>query len=331
MCSSLITLNNMSDYLALLTSLPTGNSTLRMRLWRSLKQTGCGVLRDGVYVLPATATQAEALAAVESEIKSAGGFAMTVELGLRTPAQLERVRKLFDRSEEYGALVARIGAARTALQRLGKRKADTLVKRLHRAFDELAGIDYYPGPAKPQAEESILALEREAQRIYSEREPRAARKTVRRLDPMKYRGRTWATRRNLWVDRMASAWLIKRFIDKGAKFAWIDSPRSRPKGAVGFDFDGAEFTHVENRVTFEVLLAGFGLDADPALASIGRAVHFLDIGGIPVAEARGLETILRGVKERTRDDDELAVEAGRVFESLYSAYAQDNRKPQQPS
>src|SRR6478735_9904792 len=93
-------------FLALFTSLPTGNSTIRMRVWRALKSTGCGVLRDGVYLLPAAATQSAALAEAESEIKAAGGFAMTVELNLKSPAQLEHVRKLFDRSEAYGALGA---------------------------------------------------------------------------------------------------------------------------------------------------------------------------------------------------------------------------------
>ena len=94
------------------------------------------------------------------------------------------------------------------------------------------------------------------------------------------------------------------------------------KGAVGFDFDGAEFTHVEGRVTFEVLLASFGLDDDPALAAIGQAVHYLDTGGIPVADARGLETILRGLKKNAAGDTELAAQAARVFDSLYSGYAQ---------
>src|SRR5262245_36274271 len=111
----------MTTFLALLTSLPTGNSTIRMRVWRALTSTGCGVLRDGVYLLPVGAPAAAALAAAESEIKSAGGFAMTVELNLRTPAQLEHVRKLFDRSEEYGALVAKIAAARTSLRKSGAR------------------------------------------------------------------------------------------------------------------------------------------------------------------------------------------------------------------
>jgi hypothetical protein len=321
----------MAAFLALLTSLPTGNSTLRMRVWRALKSTGCGVLRDGVYVLPIEAPQAAALMEAESEVKAAEGFAMTVELNLKTSTQLEHVRKLFDRSQEYGALVKRLNAAKASLQRLGKRKADTLFQRLRSAFEELAAIDFYPGQAHLQAKDAMLALEREARMLSSEGEPHASRGKVRRLDPAKYRNRLWATRKDLWVDRLASVWLIKRFIDRNAKFTWIDRPRDRPKGSVGFDFDGAEFTHIENRVTFEVLQTSFGIDDDPALAAIGQAVHFLDVGGIPVPDAKGLETMLRGIKGTARGDDELSREASKVFDHFYSAYAQENRQPQQPS
>jgi hypothetical protein len=315
----------MSTFLALMTSLPTENATLRMRIWRALRNTGCGVLRDGVYLLPVEAAQAAALAELESEIKTAGGFAMTVELNLKTPAQQEHARQLFDRSREYGALVERIAAAKSALPELGKRKADTLLQRLRRSYQELSEIDFYPGPAQEQAKAAMSGLEHEAHRLLSGGEPRAAKGKVRRLDPKKYRGRLWATRKDLWVDRLASAWLIKRFVDKSARFVWIDRPRDRPKGAVGFDFDGAEFTHVEGRVTFEVLLASFGLDDDPALASIGHAVHFLDTGGIPVADAKGLETILKGIKKNAASDTELAAHATKVFDSLYSAYASSPR------
>ena len=310
----------MAAFLALLTSLPTGNSTLRMRVWRALKNTGCGVLRDGVYLLPPEAPRAAALAAAESEVKAAGGFAMTVELNFKTPAQLEYVRKLFDRGKEYGALVQNIGAAKAGLPRLGKRKAGTLVQRLRRSFDELVEVDFYPGQANLQAGEAISALEREAQMLFSGGEPHSAKRKVRRLDPTKYRSRVWATRKNLWVDRLASVWLIRRFIDKNAKFTWIDRPRDRPKGSIGFDFDGAEFTHIDSRVTFEVLQASFGLDNDEALASIGHAVHFLDIGGIPVADAKGLETILRGIQAKARGDDKMALETMKVFDLFYSAY-----------
>lgn len=312
----------MAVYLALLTSMPTGNSTIRMRVWRALKNTGCGVLRDGVYVLPADAPGAPALVETESAVRAAGGFAMTVELNIKTAAQLEHVRQLFDRGEAYGALVARIGAAKAALPRLGKRKADTLVQRLRRSFEELVEIDFYPGQAHAQAKEAMSALERETQRLFSDGEPRFAKGKVRRLNPADYRNRTWTTRKDLWVDRLASIWLIKRFIDRNARFVWIDHPRDRPKGAIGFDFDGARFTHVESRVTFEVLLASFGLDGDQALTSLGDAVHFLDIGGIPVADAKGLETILRGIKGKARNDEEMALEANKVFDLFYSAYAQ---------
>jgi hypothetical protein len=308
-------------FLALLTSLPSGNSTLRMRVWRALKSSGCGVLRDGVYLLPAQAPGAAALADAAAEIKAAGGFAMTVQLDFKTPEQVEHVHKLFDRAEEYAMLLEKAGAARAALRRLGKRKADTLVQRLRRSLAELAAIDFYPGQAQRQAKEAMSALEGELAKVFSTGEPRSARRRLRRLDPAEYRSRVWATRKDLWVDRMASAWLIRRFIDRKARFAWIDGPRDRPKGAVGFDFDGAEFTHVGGRVTFEVLLGSFGLDGDPALASIGHAVHFLDVGGIPVTDAKGLETALRGIKARASSDDEIALKAGEVLDLFYSAYS----------
>ena len=127
------------------------------------------------------------------------------------------------------------------------------------------------------------------------------------------------------MDRLASAWLIRRFIDREARFVWVDHPRKRPRNAVGFDFDGAEFTHSNNRVTFEVLLTSFSLDNDPALASIGAAVHFLDIGGIPVSDAKGLETILTGAKATARNDDELLSEAARILDLFYSAYGRSEQ------
>jgi len=317
----------MATFLALLTSLPTRNSTIRMRVWRALKNTGCGVLRDGVYVLPADAPQAAALSEAESEITAAGGFAMTVELNFKTSAQLEYGRKLFDRGEEYAALLARIRDAKGTLERLGKRKAETLAQRLRLAVAALGEIDFYPGQAQLQAKDALSALERERERLFSGGEPHASKRKVRRLDPAKYRSRRWATRKDLWVDRLASVWLIKRFIDRNAKFTWIDRPRQRPKGSVGFDFDGAEFTHTESRVTFEVLLVSFGLDHDAALTAIGHAIHFLDIGGIPAADARGLEAIMRGIKAKTADDDETALEAIKVFDLLYAGYGQGKAGP----
>ena len=231
---------------------------------------------------------------------------------------------MFDRSGHYGALIRETAAARASLARLGLRKAQTLVQRQQRSFDKLSQIDFFPGQARRQAAEAIAALERRFREAYAHGEPRPSRKRLRQLDAVRYQNRIWATRKDPWVDRLASAWLIKRFVDRHARFVWIDKPRNRPRKAIGFDFDGAQFTHARNRVTFEVLLASFGLDSDPALAAIGAAVRFLDVGGIPVADAKGLETVLRGAREKARGDDQLLSEAMRIFDFFYSASADDH-------
>jgi len=306
-------------------SLPTRNSTLRMRVWRGLKETGCGVLRDGVYLLPASAIDATVLARMESEIRSNGGFAMTLELKAASTGQFAEIRKLFDRSAEYGVLVQRIADAKGALARLGPRRAQTAIRRLERAAEKLSRIDFFASEAKSQAAAALAGLKASYQAMYPGGEPRASKRGLRQIDPARYQKRLWATRKAPWVDRLASAWLIKRFIDREARFAWIARPSECPKKAVGFDFDGAEFTHVKNRVTFEVLLASFGLDGDSALAAIGASVHYLDVGGIPVADAKGLETVLKGIKEKARDDDALLAEAMRILDLFYSAYRQDKK------
>jgi hypothetical protein len=307
----------MQSFNTLVLSLPTRNSTLRMRLWRALKDTGCGVLRDGVYVLP-VAADPSGLAKLESDIRAQGGFAMTAELKPRTAAQLADIRKLFDRSHDYAELVEKIVAIRGSLPRLGSRKGQTAVQRLERAVDKLGRIDFFAGEARTQAATALAGLKAAYREIYAGGEPRSSKRGLRQFDRARYQRRVWATRKAPWVDRLASAWLIKRFIDREAKFAWIARPSECPKSAVGFDFDGAEFTHVKNRVTFEVLAASFGLEDDPGLTAIGAAVHYLDVGGILAPEAKGLETMLKGARDKARSDDALLAEAMRILDFLYA-------------
>ena len=307
-------------FIALVLSLPSKNKTVRMRIWRALHSIGCGVLRDGVYLLPAGAAQVLDFVDLESDVKAAGGFAMTVELNLKTSTQFDQVRKLFDRTGEYTSLVTQVNTAKMSLARLGQPRLDTLVKRLRRSFQEIVETDFYPGQANRQAQDALTDLESAVQRLFSSDEPHKAKRRIQRLDPARYQGRVWATRKNPWIDRLASAWLIKRFIDRKARFRWIDKPKDRPRSALGFDFDGADFTHVGNRVTFEVLLASFGLDSKPALNQLAATIHFLDVGGIPVADAKGLEMVLKGARDNARSDDELVLAAAKVFDHVFSAY-----------
>ena len=302
---------------ALVLSLPTRNSTLRMRVWRALKECGAAVLRDGVYLLPKEAADGAALGRIGQEIRSQGGFAVVFDAA---PQDGEDFRERFDRTPEYAALVEKISAAKTSLPALGPRRGLTALRRLEQAVDKLARTDFFAGGAKEQAVAALALLKARYAELYARNEPRASMKGLRPIDRARYQKRVWATRKAPWVDRLASAWLIKRFIDREAKFVWIARPSECPKKAVGFDYDGAEFTHVKNRVTFEVLASTFGLDQDPALAKIGAAVHFLDVGGIPVPEANGLETMLKGAKEKARGDDALLAEAMRTLDLLYSGH-----------
>ena len=141
---------------------------------------------------------------------------------------------------------------------------------------------------------------------------------IRLRPPADYQGRIWATRRNIWVDRVASTWLIQRFIDTKARFVWLaNKPTDCPKDALGFDFDGCEFTHVDDKVTFEVLMASFSMEADRGLQRLAAMVHALDVGGTPVSEAMGFEAILKGASQRLPDDDALLQEIGSVLDSLH--------------
>jgi hypothetical protein len=166
---------------------------------------------------------------------------------------------------------------------------------------------------------------------FSKGEPAARRAAgIAALDRARFQGRRWATRQRPWVDRLACAWLIRRFIDDKARFVWLADPAGStpaPRGALGFDYDGARFTHVGTRVTFEVIAASFGLDADPRLLRIAQSVHYLDVGGIPSPEAAGLGAVLAGLHEVHTDDDALAAAAALVFDALYAAPAEPPPSP----
>lgn len=299
------------NFLALFVTLPTRQSAGRMRVWRALRTLGCATLRDGAYLLPESAANAAALAGIAEEVKRVEGGAELFLLTGRDELQHARLAALFDRSEDYARLLAAIGKAKR-----GDAKA---LRALRRDFAALSAIDFFPGEARRQAEAALQAREAAATG-----EPGSVAGRIRRLAQTDFSGRTWATRKHLWVDRMASAWLIRRFIDRKAKFLWLDDPKRCPKKALGFDFDGAAFTHIDGRVTFEVLAASFGLNGDPSIARIATIVHCLDVGGVPVAEAAGIEAVLAGLRAGAADDDKLMKEAGRVFDGLYNNYRQEN-------
>lgn len=309
-----------SGWLLFIGSLSGKSGTPRIRLWRGLKSLGAAVMRDGVYLLPSRNSLREELDRHAKALRSNGGTAYVLEVQAGTAEEEQAFRALFDRSDSYRTFMKATAQFHAELPVWTETQARRALRPLRRELEALAAVDFFPGAAREQARESLREAEKAILKRYSPDEPIGAERNIPLLDRSDYRGKTWATRQRLWVDRAASAWLIRRFIDKEACFVWLPKPQDCPQHALGFDFDGATFTHVGERVTFEVLLVSFGLAADPALARIGCLVHGLDVGGPAPPEAAGFETILTGARERCRDDDQLLAEIMPMFDCLYAAF-----------
>ncbi|MES2105511.1 MAG: chromate resistance protein ChrB domain-containing protein [Pseudomonadota bacterium] len=310
-------------WLLLIVSLPTNSATARMRIWRALKSLGCGALRDGVYLLPAAPLHQQQLNELSDETVREGGSAWLLTVDAQSAADNDAYRDLFDRSAECAELQRTLADARKALTGLTPQEINKQLRKLRRDYDALRAIDYFPNEASAQAEAAWMDFVNVAELMLSPGEPQSVEGSIPRRDLDAYQNRTWATRRRLWVDRVASAWLIRRFIDPGARFLWLQSPADCPPDALGFDFDGASFTHIGDRVSFEVLLASFGLEQDRGLVRLGAMVHALDVGNGFVAEAVGFEAMLSGARQRAADDDQLLAEIGVVLDSLHAHFSND--------
>ena len=302
----------------LIVTLPTQPNAVRVRIWRALKALGCAALRDGAYLLPAD--KAPLFEPLAAEARSHHGSAEVLLLQPRDDAQRDALLALFDRSEAYAQWRDGATELQADLAGLTETEARRRLRALADALQAVQRTDHFPTAAWQQAEDALSALRQALDARFSRGEPQAApAHGIARLPLARYQGRRWATRARPWVDRLACAWLIRRHIDPHAQFLWLPDPPTPPRGAVGYDFDGARFSHVGARVTFEVLCASFGLEADPRLQRLGAVVRYLDAGGIPVPEAAGLESVLSGLRELHTDDDALAAAAAAVFDALYAA------------
>src|SRR5215472_4308035 len=313
-------------WLLLITNLPGPNATLRMRIWRALKAAGAGLLRDGAYLLPNQERSRQVLEEQGAEIKAAGGLVQVLSFAAETPEQNAELMALFDRTEDYAEAIERLDALKGELANLIDPEARQRLAGITREVAAIVARDFFPGEARKQMEGALADAEAAINRRFSPDEPHAAHRTIQPRERKDYGGRTWATRQRLWIDRVASAWLIRRFIDPKAKFLWLKRVKDCPNGAVGFDFDGAEFTHADSKVTFEVLVASFNLAQDAGLARLGALVHHLDVGGIPIAEGPGFASIMAGARSLQQDDDALLNAMTPVLDSLYASYADPSRK-----
>lgn len=311
------------QWLLLVLSLPTTNATARMRIWRALKALGCGSLRDGAYLLPQCSAHRQQLRDLADETVREGGSAWLLTAHAQSDEENAAYQALFDHGNDHAELAKALSDARQTLTGLAPQEINRVLRKLRRDYDALRAIDYFPNDAGARTEAAWIDFVNLAETLLSPGEPHPIDAAVPRRDRREYQQRTWATRKHLWVDRVASAWLIRRYIDPNAHFLWLDSPADCPADALGFDFDGAAFTHIGQRVTFEVLLASFGLEPERGLQRLGAMVHALDVGGAFVPEASGFEAMLAGARQRAVDDDQLLAEIGVVLDALYAHFSNE--------
>ncbi|MFV5442083.1 chromate resistance protein ChrB domain-containing protein [Acinetobacter oleivorans] len=296
----------------LISSLPTQNSTARMRVWRSLKASGAATVRDGVYLLPIT--HSEKFEAIAQDVISEQGSAYIFQA--EAPLNLEIV-SLFNRNEEYEAIRKQLVDLNQNQNESEKKELLKQVRKLRKSFDALVEIDYFPSEVQGQTLNELVSLEHSIARLGETNEPVFTQAKIKRLLKKDYQNRVWATRKHPWIDRLASAWLIKNFIDESPQLIWLESPSECPAHALGYDFDGAAFTHIDNFVTFEVLLHSFELET-PALKKIAEIVHYLDVGGFEPPEAIGIEKVIQGLRSQISNDDQLFELANYIFDGLYA-------------
>ncbi|MDX7851228.1 MULTISPECIES: chromate resistance protein ChrB domain-containing protein [Aeromonas] len=310
----------MNKWLVLIIGLPTANATARMRAWRALKASGAAVLRDGAYLLPANPDCQTALQEVERDILALNGTACL--LPIHDPNG-QRFIPLFNRGEEYAKLRSEIAECHAQLTTENALATTRQIRKLRKSFAQLSGIDFFPEIARQQTEADLQRLETAVNRALSADEPSSYNQPITLCKHSDYQGRIWATRRRPWVDRLASAWLILRFIDPSARILWLNSPDDCPDDAIGFDFDGAQFCHIGNLVTFETLQASFAINK-PGLERLAAQVHYLDVGGTQPIEAAGIERVLAGLRENIPNDDHLLAAASVIFDGLLAAFIEEN-------
>ena len=301
----------LQTWLLLLLSLPPRPSSLRVRAWRRLKALGAVALKSGAYLLPFSPDRYEQFQWLAQEVQKDRGEATLLKVDRVENMKQPEIVRLFHeaRNVDYASLTDRyrkLGSAKRP------RAAEELA-RLARELDRLADIDFFEAPGRQQALRAREAAER---RVTGS--PKATPRTAERLDLEAFQGRRWATRPRPHVDRLASAWLIKRFLDPAAEFVFAAADEL-PANAIPFDMAGVEFGHQGDHCTFETLLHRSGL-RDRRLAAIAEIVHEADVrdGKFQREEARGLDLVLRGLLAAVKDDHEALAQGLTLFDGLYS-------------
>jgi hypothetical protein len=308
-------------WLLLIHQLPPKPAYFRVKIWRRMNDLGAVLVKNAVYALPANAETQEDFEWVLREITEGGGEAVVCEARLVDGLSDHQVRELFNsaRDEAYHTIAeearALLGEVDSAFEPDKRTELKARLTRLKTRRDQVVAIDFFGANGRESADgligriEELLAIEKDTEPMT---EP------ARNTSDLK--GRVWVTREGVHVDRIASAWLIKQYIDLDASFKFVPARGyALVAGELRFDMFDAEFTHEGDRCTFEVLLAHAGLDSDRALQAIAEIVHDIDLkdGKFGREEAAGIKTLIASICMATAEDEERIARGKAVLDDLY--------------
>ncbi len=310
-------------WLLLIHQIPPKPDYFRVKIWRRLQQVGAVAIKQSVYVLPNSESAYEDFSWILKEITEGGGDANLSEVRFMEGLTDKQVVALFQeaRQSDYEKLIKEIHALRDEISKSETSTGDASTKfkaqlgKLQKRLDDTAVIDFFDVPQRIATENALFDLMSKIKGIHGV--------TGTSTNVGEFVGKIWVTRKNVYVDRMASAWLITRFIDKGAKFKIVGSKHYAPqkKDEVRFDMYAAEFTHEGDQCTFETMIQRFGIK-NKALQIIAEIVHDIDLkdGKFGRPEIDGLSVVLSGIAATQSTDDERLRRSAEVFDDLYAFF-----------
>ena len=315
-----------SRWLILVYQFPKGPDSRRVKIWRRLQSIGAVAIKNSVYVLPCNEQSREDFAWLLSELQKSGAEGAILESQFVDGMSDHQIRDLFNtaRDNDYKVLVEEVQEVLTTLSRNDgiddeeeRRKARSMLERARKRIAEIKAIDFFGAEGHEHAAATMGTLD---QRTWDSSEiETTGEQTMSGMTLKDLKNRVWVTRRGVRVDRMACAWLIRRWIDSDARFKFVASKGYVPEDReVRFDMFEAEFTHDGDMCTFEVL-ARLAKENDSALRSVAEIVHDIDLkdGKFGHPETEGIANLLTGISIGLDDDDRRIERGSAIFEDLY--------------
>jgi hypothetical protein len=318
------------EWLLLIHQIPAKPTYFRAKIWRRLQQLGAVAIKQSVYVMPLQEQALEDLTWVVKEITDGGGEATMIQARFLQGLTDEQVIGLFHaaRENDYGKIIVEAHALRDHWScQAGESAADCLLEfrdrleKLRKQFSQTVRIDFFKAPEQLQAETTLNDIEAILIKHRSWELTTPDSSGIAGLT-----GRTWVTRANVYVDRIACAWLVLRYVDPDARFRFVkSSPYSPDPGEIRFDMAEAEYTHAMNKCSFEVMVERFGL-TDPSLAQVAKIIHDIDLKesafGLP--ETSGIQALFDGIVATTGSDQERINRAGTLLDNLLAFFKNNN-------